>query len=92
MDEQVHHPEMKECPEPPKGNGLTCWLNQDRLCGPDCMAFSNPPMAKGAEYANKQWANCIVLVSMHQESKHAAILAQHLVRAANTPAPPKTGL
>jgi hypothetical protein len=54
------------------------------------MAFADPPMAKGPDYEGKQWANCIVLVSMHQESKHATILAQHIVKQARTPAPPKT--
>jgi hypothetical protein len=87
MEEQVHHPDMKK----PQENGLMCWLNMDRPCGPDCMAFADPPLAKGADYEDKQWANCILLVGVHQASKHVAVLAQHLVRAARTPPPPKVG-
>lgn len=92
MVEQSHHPNMKEHPEPEKKNGLVCWINADRLCGSDCMAYVDPPMARGPDYDGKQWANCIVLVSIHQESKHATILAQHLVKQARTPAPPKTSV
>ena len=80
---------MKPVQPEEKKNGLICWLNVDRPCGADCMAYSDPPMVKGADYEGRQWANCIVLVSLHQESKHATILAQHLVRQSRTPAPPK---
>lgn len=90
-EEQSHHPETKPIPEGPQ-NGLACWLNTERLCGADCMAFADPPMAKGPDYDGKQWANCIVLVSLHQESKHATILAQHLVKQARVPSPPKTSV
>lgn len=90
-DEQVHHPEMRPVVESEK-NGLICWRDVDRPCGADCMAYSNPPMMKGPDYDGKQWANCLVLTSMYQESKHVAISAQHLVKQARTPAPPKTSV
>ena len=89
-DEQVHHPDIKI--DPDNRNGLMCWLNMDRHCGADCMAYANPPLAKGQDYEGKQFAHCIILASMHQESKHVAVLASQLVGRARTPAPPKTSL
>lgn len=91
-EEQVHHADMKPVAAPEKQNGLMCWLNMERPCGADCMAYLDPPLAKGPDYDGKQWANCIVLVGLHQESKHVTILAQHLVKQARTPAPPKTSV
>ncbi len=90
-DEQVHHPDMMPAPEPEKQNGLMCWLNMERPCGADCMAYVDPPLVKGPDYEGKQWANCIILASLHQESKHVAVLAQ-LLRQTRVPAPPKTSL
>lgn len=46
-DEQVHHPDIKI--DPDNRNGLMCWLNMDRHCGADCMAYANPPLAKGPD-------------------------------------------
>lgn len=53
-------------------NGLVCFLNNDRPCGPDCMAFAEPP--EGADYQGKQWANCMILVNAHRVGKHLPIL------------------
>lgn len=63
-----------------KGNGLLCFLNSERHCGSDCMAFAAPPA--GADYQEQQWANCKVLVSLHQGGKHLVVLAQTAVNTA----------
>lgn len=67
----VHHPDMKE---DDKGNGLVCFLDQNRSCGPDCMAFliERP---EGNDYRGQQWANCMLLVNAHRAGKHLTILA-----------------
>jgi len=67
-----YHPNM--IPEKEvKANGLICFLNNQRSCGPDCMAFTDPP--EGDDYRGKQWANCMLLVSAHRGGKHLTILA-----------------
>lgn len=69
-DEVVgYHPDMK-----PQINGQQCFLNMDRPCGADCMAFQTD-RPQGVEY-NGQWANCLVLTTAHKAAKHLIVLAQ----------------
>lgn len=66
-------------------NGLICFLDHDRPCGADCMAFGEPP--EGVDYQGKQWANCLLLTSAHRGSKHLVVLASigsDLVKKART--------
>lgn len=73
--------------EPPQPNGLMCFLNMERPCGADCMAFDAVP--EGADYKDKQWANCMLLVNAHRGGKHLIVLAQmgtEIVRRAKTEA------
>ena len=73
-NEQVYHPNMKE------KTGLFCFMDKDRACGTDCMAFQTMPMAKGPDYDERQWAHCTVLVSLHQGSKHMVAVANTLLQ------------
>ena len=60
--------------ELPPMNELVCFLDKERGCGPDCMAFSiNTP---GPDY-NEPWGHCLYLASLFRISKHAVIMAQH---------------
>jgi hypothetical protein len=68
----THHPNAKEDGAP--GNGLLCFKDKERECGPDCMAFGEPPPQP--DYLGKQWANCMELVSLHRSGKHLVVLAQ----------------
>lgn len=67
-----HFPDLKE--HDPKKNGLMCFLNADRPCGADCMAFTTDK-ASGPEYLG-QWSDCMLLQSAHRSAKHLVILAQ----------------
>lgn len=90
----LHHPSLKEG----EGNGLYCFLNANRPCGADCMAFVAAP--DGPDYQDQQWANCLLLVNAHRGGKHLVVLAasanemlQHSKRttadrARNQPPPP----
>jgi hypothetical protein len=93
-------PSQQPDPEALPLNGLICFLSNDRPCGPDCMAFDAAP--EGADYKDKQWANCMLLVNAHRAGKHLIVLASvgaEMVRRAKTeaadhartnqPAPPK---
>lgn len=68
-DGQVYHPNIKE-----EGTGLYCFMDSSRPCGPECMAFGEPPQQK--DFTGKQWANCMLLVAAHRTGKHLTILAQ----------------
>jgi len=57
----------------PPMNELVCFLDKERGCGPDCMAFTvNTP---GPEY-NEPWGHCLYLSSLFRIGKHIVILAQ----------------
>mgnify|MGYP000870072547 FL=1 len=54
---------------------LQCFIDADRTCGPDCMAYQLQ-IPEGQDYQGEsQWAHCLVLVSAHRVGKHAVILA-----------------
>lgn len=83
--EQVYHPNMTE------KTGLFCFMDKDRSCGADCMAFQPEPMAKGPDYDGRQWSHCTALVALHQGGKHLVAVANTLVqigRKQNTPGVP----
>lgn len=65
-----HHPTLKE--DNPE-DGLVCFLDVARPCGADCMAWDARP--EGPDYADKQWANCMLLVNAHRGGKHLVVLA-----------------
>jgi len=68
------------------GTGLYCFLNGERSCGPDCMAYMAVPL-DGPDYATPdgirhQWTGCMLLVHTHKLSKHLVLLA-NMARAAD---------
>ncbi len=98
----LHHPTLADDEPGQKATGLDCFLNQNRPCGPDCMAFTAPP--EGQDYQDQQWAHCMLLVNAHRGGKHLVVLASlgtELSKKAKTeaadraraqqPAPPKVG-
>lgn len=70
MNTPAHHPHTMA-----EGDtkGLYCFLNNERPCGPDCMAYTERP--DSPEYLGKQWAECLLLVNAHRVGKHLTILA-----------------
>lgn len=50
-----------------------CFLDKDRPCSPECVAFIHPPNAQ--DYESQSWANCHLLVNIHRTGKHLPILA-----------------
>ena len=73
----------------PAKTGLFCFMNADRVCSADCMAFLHPPPAE-PDYAGQQWASCLLLVNVHRGGKHLVILASeaHKLAAQGRTAPP----
>jgi len=60
----------------PEANGLTCFMDQMRQCGPDCMAFSTFSADSGA--LSDQQENCLLLSSAERVGKHLVIIAKIL--------------
>jgi hypothetical protein len=70
---------------------LGCFIAQDRICGPDCMAFL-PQAPTGPTYLGEQWPHCMVLVSLEKGARHLTIIAGEALKSAanairNAPAP-----
>lgn len=67
----IESPDMMNKPE---GTGLYCFMDSARTCDADCMAFLlvSP---EGADYEDKQWSRCMLLVNAHKLGKHAVALA-----------------
>jgi hypothetical protein len=56
----------------PKGSGLFCFIDQNRACNADCMAYLiHKP--EGLDY-EAQWAECMLLVNAHRLGKHTVAL------------------
>lgn len=68
----VYHPDMKE--DGPS-SGLCCFMDKERPCGADCMAFLTDPPSKD-DYVGQQWSHCHLLVNAHRVGKHLVVLAQ----------------
>jgi hypothetical protein len=64
--------ERAERAEPTTGH-LSCFLNQDRICGADCMAHL-PQAPEGPSYLGENWAHCLLLVDAERVGKHLVIL------------------
>lgn len=61
-------------PPPPQNSGLACFMNQDRICGADCMAFL-PQKPEGVHFQGEQWAHCHLLVNADRAGRHLVVLA-----------------
>lgn len=54
------HPNYEE------DNGLFCFLDGSRSCGPDCMAFTVPTAPTPTSVLSGQQKNCLLLSSLEQ--------------------------
>jgi hypothetical protein len=66
----IHRPD--EVDDDPVRNGLTCFMDQLRPCGADCMAYTT--YSDGSLMG--QAGNCILLVNAERSGKHLVILAK----------------
>lgn len=48
-------------------NGLICFLNMDRQCGPDCMAYTT--FGSEAPQLNEQQKHCTIIVSVERVAR-----------------------
>jgi hypothetical protein len=68
----IESPETMEIPE--EKSGLLCFINPDRVCDSDCMAFL-VACPEGRDYEGQQWSKCMLLVNAHKVGKHAVAIA-----------------
>lgn len=56
-----------ELDDDPK-NGLVCFLNMDRPCGPDCMAYTTNKAE--SVYLNEQQKHCTLIVGIERLGRY----------------------
>jgi hypothetical protein len=57
-------------------NGLTCFLDIDRVCGADCMAHQTFPSE--STYLNDDQKHCTVLVAAERLGRYSGGILKHL--------------
>lgn len=78
-DELVYHPEQ-EALEESGVDRMFCFLDQDRLCGPACMAFlTYPKRSDNSELADSQ-THCSLLLAADRVGRNVTILASTLAQ------------
>lgn len=70
--EDLEDEEAPRQPEVRVDNGLFCFLNADRACGSDCMAYTADA---GEGPLAQQQKNCLLLVSVDRLSRSNAVIA-----------------
>ena len=60
------------------GNGLSCFKDQHRQCGPDCMAYLGLGQTAPSKLLNSQQATCLELVTLERTARSTTIAAQLL--------------
>lgn len=50
-------------------NGLLCFMGDERVCGPDCMAYTTMPSE--SPYLNEQQKHCMFIVSAERLGRYA---------------------
>ena len=61
-----------ELDDDPDTNGLTCFLDSDRVCGADCMSYST--FASESPMLNDEQKHCTLLVAAERLGRHSGIL------------------
>lgn len=68
-DESVPYIEKPDVKDDDLRNGLMCFMDADRECGPDCMAYST--FASESPYLNQQQKNCSLIVGVERLGRYA---------------------
>ena len=74
-EEEFFHPDMKDAV-----GGLFCFLNADRVCGPECMAYSTYPKEQKGGLSAQQ-SHCVLLSSAEGAYRHLVVIAGSLNQA-----------
>lgn len=68
-DEVPYIEEPDELDDDHESNGLICFLDPERVCGADCMAYTTMPSE--SPYLNDQQKHCMLIVSAERLSRYA---------------------
>jgi hypothetical protein len=59
----------------PRTTGLFCFLNSDRVCGAECMAFVTHPRMASSSEMNAQQQHCVLLTSAERVGRNVTAIA-----------------
>jgi len=57
-------------------NGLMCFMDGNRPCGPECMAYLGFGQEVQTQHLSVQQSQCLLLVGVERLSRHSAIIAK----------------
>jgi hypothetical protein len=66
--------------EKPMESKLFCFIDNIRVCGPDCMSYL-PQVPDGRFYVGESWAHCKLLVTADQVGRHIIVITDLLSKA-----------
>ena len=66
-----------------KPDELFCFLNRERVCGADCMAYTTFA-PNHADYNGQQWPHCSLLLNLHRTGKHLVVIAECISKLMKT--------
>lgn len=69
VEEHQDPPDFKE--DDAEKNGLICFLDSTRECGPDCMGYIHPDeKVENSPLLNRQQQNCVLLISVERLGRY----------------------
>lgn len=93
-EDTPHIEEPDELDDDHEKNGLMCFMDQDRQCGGDCMAFSTSPSE--SPHLGDQQKHCVLIVGLERTGRYAggllSLLKKDKADSARTPAKPVSPL
>ncbi len=75
----VHPPDVLD--DDPEKNGLICFLDNSRPCGPDCMAYTAYTVEPKTTDLGDQSRNCTLLVNLERLGIHSVIAVGLLAKS-----------
>lgn len=66
-------PVIEKPDDGPIADGSVCWLDQNRICGPECIAFNHDSLGVETEGVRQGSNQCVILAVMAQQGSAALV-------------------
>lgn len=80
MDDEVAF-QVEQETVPAGVDKIFCFIDQDRMCGPACMAFVTYPKVSSATELSKSQTHCALLISADRIGRNTTIIASILSKS-----------
>lgn len=100
LERELKAPPHIESPDVKNFDGGACWLDKDRVCGPDCVAYNidgvglpegepvqGPNVCTVLVYAGQMGAGALATLALTRKQRQASDDARRAASASNPPIP-----